>query len=404
MNLLNMHAPMREKYVRANNAPFVSKALSKAIMTRSRLTNKYLKNPNNPTKLKYNKQRNYCVNLLRKEKKKYYNNLDVKLITDNKQFWKTIKPFFSDKHNMHKKITLIDGDEIISDDAKVTEKMNNFFSDAVSKLNIIGYQNEFSNTGHDKIFNYIQKFKDHPSILKIKQNIHVNEKFVFSTSNPADITTLIKNLSINKPSTYNNIPAKIVVDTVDICSPIISKIYNDSILHKVFPGHLKIADITPAHKKEETTTKENYRPVSILPSISKIFERNMFNQISNYIDNHLSKYLYGFRKGNSTQQCLILMLEKWKKALDNHNVAGALLTDLSKAFDCLNHELLIAKLAAYGFDHESLAFIYSYLSDRKQRTKVNNSFSAYSDITTGVPQVSILGPLLFNIYLNFLFC
>ena len=99
---------------------------------------------------------------------------------------------FSDKHDMHKKITLIDGDEIISDDAKVAEKLNNFFSDAVSKLNIIGYQNEFSNTGHDKIFNSIQEFKDHPSILKIKQNIHVNEKFTFSKSNPADITMLIK--------------------------------------------------------------------------------------------------------------------------------------------------------------------------------------------------------------------
>ena len=94
MNLLNMHAPMRGKYVRANNAPFVSKALSKAIMTRSRLRNKYLKNPNNPNKLEYNKQRNYCVNLLRKEKKKYYNNLDVKLITDNKHFGKLLNLSF----------------------------------------------------------------------------------------------------------------------------------------------------------------------------------------------------------------------------------------------------------------------------------------------------------------------
>ena len=118
---------------------------------------------------------------------------------------------------------------------------------------------------------------------------------------------------------------------------------------------------------------------------------------------HLSNYLCGFRKGYSTQYCLIVMLERWEKALDKQHLAGALLTDLSKAFDCLNHELLIAKLEAYGFDYSSLALVYSYLSERKQRTKINNSFSKWVDITTGIPQGSILGPLLFNIYLNDIF-
>ena len=129
----------------------------------------------------------------------------------------------------------------------------------------------------------------------------------------------------------------------------------------------------------------------------------MYNQIYLYIEKHLSSFLFGFRKGYSTEECLIIMLEKWKQALDKKSKAGAILTDLSKAFDCLNHKLLIAKLHAYGFSIPSLEYIYSYLSERNQRTKIGSVSSSWKMIKTGVPQGSILGPLLFNIYMNDIF-
>ena len=129
----------------------------------------------------------------------------------------------------------------------------------------------------------------------------------------------------------------------------------------------------------------------------------MFDQISSYIEKYLSPYLCGFRKGYITQNFLALMIDRWQKAIDSGKLTGALLMDLSKAFDCLNHELLIAKLEAYGFDKPSLNYIYSYLSNRRQRTKVNSSFSEWCNILFGVPQGSVLGLLLLSIYINDIF-
>ena len=180
----------------------------------------------------------------------------------------------------------------------------------------------------------------------------------------------IININIQKASQESDIPNKIVKDNHVIFGPFIHKSLNQVIECSKFPKALKMANITPIFKKTERTDKTNYRPVSILPNLSKIYERCLYDQILDIFNDIFSKYQCGFRKNYSTQYALLLMIEKWRESVDSGNVFGALLTDLSKAFDCLPHDLILAKLHAYGFDEMSLKLMHDYLSGRQQRTKI----------------------------------
>ena len=131
IHLLNLYAPMKTKYVRANNGPFMNKILSKATMTKSLLRNKFLKCPSAENEYNYKKYRNYCTKLFKREKKKFYNNTDISLVTDNKKFWQTVRPLFSEKHFSNRKLILVEDDNIVSKDSAVAETMNTFFPNIV---------------------------------------------------------------------------------------------------------------------------------------------------------------------------------------------------------------------------------------------------------------------------------
>ena len=402
---IQRHAPIKKRYVRANQAPFINKKINKEIMKRSRLRNKFLNTKSDIDRKAYNKQRNLCVSLIRSEKKNFFSNINTCDITDNKTFWQTVKPFFIDKIKTKSKITVIgkkvvsqEGQEeivsekIITENQAIAEVFNKFFINIVPNLKIStdhGYDNDFIATD-DQVANAVNKFRDHSSIIMIKNKKKKNDQsFSVGPVTYDDVLKKVNTLDTAKASQQSDIPTKMLKQNSDYFAEYFYENINQCISKSVFPSDLKLA--APAYKKKNSkNSKDNYRPVRILFNISKIYERCIYDQIQLFFDFVLSKYQCEFRRGYNAQHCLVSFIEKWKKSIDN-------------GFDCLPHELLIAKLDAYGFDKSFLKLIHSYLSNRKQRVKVNDRYSLWSEILFGVPQGSILRPLLINIFICHMF-
>ena len=280
VELFNKHVPLKHKYIRANQSPFMTKVLQKAIMHRPKLRNRANRTKSEADLLEYKKQRNLCTFLLRKAKKDYFSKLNPSKIADNKNFWKIVKPLFSCKSATTESITIVENNNIFQEDKKVAEIFNEFFSNVVNNLNI-EIDKEILVEDLNEVYPIriaIKKYSKHPSIVKINAapgNI-IGEKFSFCHTTIDNIYNEIKALNSLKSSPKDSIPSKIINVNCDIFG---EKLFTD-FDPGLFPSNLKYADVTPVYKKGERVDKNNYRPISLLPALSKIFEKLLYYQIT----------------------------------------------------------------------------------------------------------------------------
>lgn len=364
--LFDRHAPIKERKVSKPKAPWLTDNLKLLMKQRDKALQKYKRTHSEADWVYYKELRNLAVTMTRNEKAAYLN--AICLENNSSKMWKTLRNL-NVSSNLDNKIpsNISDPDEI-----------NRYFS---------AFLQNVTNDTRDKINFYNNNLWS------------TNISFSFSMTSVSEVNDILHGIKTNA-SGVDGINANML----RYCSPFIDQfivnIINSSIEKKYFPFLWKVAIGQPLPKKKVCKEYGDLRIISILPVLSKIFERIMYNQTLKYFNENklIPDNQNGFRKGFSTATALASVTNDIIEAYDRGLISVLLLLDFSKAFDTIDHTLLLAKLKYYGFDDGSHALINSYLRGRSQKVCVNGNVSSGLDILSGVPQGSILGPLLFIIY------
>ena len=325
---------------------------------------------------------------IKEAKRDYYFKTFTAHKNDLRKTWRTIDDTLNKKSNKSKfPSKFIVNNRTVTDHKKIADEFNIFFSNIGSTLS--------ASIKLDDSTIAFTDYLDNPT----------EHRFSFSKITENETLTIINNLKSKNSSGNDDISNRLLKSIKCEISKPLTIIINQSLETGIFPDALKVAKVKPLFKKGDNCCLNNYRPISLLPTISKIFERVMYTQLYYYfnVNNLLSEQQYGFRSQHSTELASVKLVDFILKEMDNIRdikIPASIFLDLSKAFDTLNFDILLRKLQHYGIDGNSLNLIKSYLTNRFQYVQFENSDSSLLEVKTGIPQGSILGPLFFSILIN----
>ena len=322
--------------------------------------------------------------LIKTAKASHYSNKFMACKNDGKQTWKAINELLDKSKSTDCLPDYINyNGKKISSTLDILDGLNSHFSSVGARVS-----NSIGQT-HTKHTDYLREI--------------IDSRFEFRTVELSEVNNIIKNdLKDKKSSGHDKISSHIVKKLKDVlCAPL-TYLINQSISTGLFPHSLKTAKVKALFKKGDIHDPGNYRPISLLPAFSKIFEKALLKQLVDYFDRNLLLYSsqYGFRKAHSTEHAILELMDKINLLMDKGKSPFSIFIDLSKAFDCLDHGILIDKIKHYGVTGKALELLTNYLSNRQQFTHFESIDSNKVAITTGVPQGSILGPFFFLLYMN----
>ena len=364
-------------------SPWITKGLLKSINTKNKLYKQYLQSPSDERKIKFKTYRNKLNNLMRKCKREYYHKKFENTKNNIKQTWSAINTIIGKRKTEKQQSTFkTDSGNIVSEPESISNSFNDFFVNIGPKL-----ASEINHTGKD-YFEYLKN--PTPNCVFMKPIIS------------EEIIKIVSKFNQNKSPGHDGVGNFIVKKVIYEISGPLTDIFNLSLSTGIVPHQLKVAKVIPIYKKDDADVFSNYRPVSVLPCLSKILERLVFNRCIDYIDknNVLNEKQFGFRSNHSTYMAVIELVDKIVNAVEKNETTVGIFLDLSKAFDTINHDILLYKLEHYGFRGVALEWFKNYLANRKQFVRYQMHDSDHKTIQCGVPQGSILGPLLFILYIN----